>query len=176
MPTAALNRLFGQVEGVDLAAELGAANDVYWIASFVKGNEGIQQLVLAAKADRTVANEILGRVVALLETETDTDRAHRYDRALAVYLLVLYASDSLALRKALEEVYARHDRLPNLWWTYRAYNNLITVLSREATQYSEGPWVSPDIPTDVRFSASEVGTVRGDRVTGTTGEITPRRL
>ena len=134
-----MERAFAHIESVDFAASLGLLNDVYSLAGFIRQDSEVQSLVSSSQAELDAGMCIGDRIGALLNTKTDVAYIHRYDRAIAVYLLVLNRSSSTALRHALCRVYEASMRVTNLRWAFAVYNGLLETLSRDSTQVDEMP-------------------------------------
>ncbi len=133
MPDTSVESSFAYIESLVFAASIGIFNDVESVFALARADDNIRTLVAMARADNGVGQAICRRVSFLLGTESNRDEVHRYDRAIATYLVVLYMSSQNCLRQGLRIVYDAVENVTNLWWTLVVYRRLLLTLPRSTT-------------------------------------------
>jgi hypothetical protein len=133
MPDTALESSFAYIESLVYAASIGVFNDVESLFAVARTDDDIRRLVALARADSGTGQAICDRISFLLKAESNRDEVHRYDRAVATYLVVLYMSNQNSLRKGLKIVYDARESATNLWWALIVYRRLLLSLPHSTT-------------------------------------------
>jgi hypothetical protein len=118
----ALSDLFSAVEGPEVALRAALSNNIAALRYAVFGIPVVQQAIGVIRGDTRLADAVVERVRALLCTGSEPDQMHRYDAAIATYLLVLGETNLDGVRRAMDSVHEA--ALRNLFWTYAVAGSL----------------------------------------------------
>jgi len=145
MTQSVMDELFAFAESPGLFVEASLANDITSLKYILVSSPQLEAAARAIENQPVLAQEVLERIGTLLTLALPTDELHEYDVAIAAYLFVLQRSNAHFLDKALSAV--RESKLPNLYWAYAMYNQLIALAPNTAEDvyaHFEEPVVAED--------------------------------
>lgn len=110
-----MQELFERAESVGMFQELALSESAGDLVRTAKALPLFARLRAVANADAAQAQAVVARIGAILQRDAAASHRHRFDHAIAFYLLVLSESNARCLSAALECVLRSGVR--NLWFT-----------------------------------------------------------